>query len=58
MAAENAANAIPPPTAAFGPEFRARIPPATKPAATGFTMSFLARYCFATVSSTLYHEVR
>lgn len=44
MAAEKAANASPPPNAAFGPEFRARMPPAMKPAATGFTMSFLARY--------------
>lgn len=44
MTPENAANASPPPKAAFGPEFRARTPPATKPAATGLTMSFLARY--------------
>lgn len=44
IAAENAAKAKPPPRAAFGPEFRASIPPATKPAATGFTISFLARY--------------
>jgi len=34
IAAEKAANARPPPTTAFGPEFRARIPPATKPAPT------------------------
>lgn len=44
MAAEKAANASPPPNAAFGPEFLARMPPAMNPAATGFTMSFLARY--------------
>jgi len=44
MAAEKAANANPPPKAAFGPEFRASPPPATKPAAIGFTMSFFARY--------------
>jgi len=34
IAAENAANANPPPTAALGPEFRAKIPPARKPAPT------------------------
>lgn len=34
MAAEKAANARPPPKAAFGPEFRARIPPEMKPAPT------------------------
>ena len=44
MAAENAANAKPPPKAALGPEFRARIPPTINPAATGLTMSFFARY--------------
>jgi len=44
MAAEKAAKARPPPKTAFGPEFRARIPPVTKPAATEFAMSFLARY--------------
>ena len=44
MAAENAAKATPPPNAAFGPAFRAKIPPAKNPAATGFTMSFFARY--------------
>jgi hypothetical protein len=44
MAAENAANARPPPKAALGPEFRASIPPATNPAATEFVISFLARY--------------
>ena len=45
MAAEKAAKARPPPSTPVGPEFRARIPPATNPAATGFTMSFRARYC-------------
>ena len=45
MAAENAAKARPPPSTPVGPEPRARIPPATNPAATGFTMSFRARYC-------------
>ena len=45
MAAEKAAKARPPPNTPVGPEFRARIPPATNPAATGLTMSFRARYC-------------
>jgi|SRR5882762_10354986 hypothetical protein len=45
MAAENAAKARPPPKTALGPECRARIPPATNPAATEFVISFLARYC-------------
>ena len=44
MAPENAANATPPPKTARGPAFRASMPPATKPAATGLTMSFFARY--------------
>lgn len=44
MAAEKAANARPPPKAALGPEFRARIPPARKPDDTEFQISFLARY--------------
>lgn len=44
MAAENAANAIPPPNAALGPEFRARMPPEMNPAVIGLTISFLARY--------------
>jgi hypothetical protein len=34
IAAENAANARPPPNAAFGPEFLARMPPAMNPAPT------------------------
>lgn len=34
IAAENAANARPPPNAALGPEFLARTPPATNPAPT------------------------
>jgi len=34
----------PPPKTALGPACHASIPPATKPAATGFTMSFFARY--------------
>ena len=34
IAAEKAANAKPPPRAALGPEFLARIPPATNPAPT------------------------
>lgn len=45
IAALKAANAIPPPTIAFGPEPLAKIPPARKPARTGLTISFLARYC-------------
>jgi hypothetical protein len=44
IAAEKAANANPPPRAAFGPEFRASTPPAMNPAVIGFTMSFFARY--------------
>ena len=44
MAAEKAANAIPPPKAAFGPELRARTPPAKKPEAMELYMSFFARY--------------
>lgn len=44
IAAEKAANANPPPRTAFGPEFRASTPPATNPAAIGFTISFFARY--------------
>jgi hypothetical protein len=44
MAAENAAKAKPPPSAAFGPEFRARTPPAMNPDATELYISFLARY--------------
>lgn len=44
MAAEKAANASPPPKAAFGPELRARTPPAKKPEATELYMSFFARY--------------
>lgn len=35
MAAEKVANASPPPSAAFGPAFRASTPPARNPAATG-----------------------
>lgn len=42
--AEKAANARPPPKAAFGPAFRARTPPARKPDDIEFQMSFLARY--------------
>lgn len=34
IAAEKAANARPPPRAALGPEFRARIPPEMNPAPT------------------------
>lgn len=59
IAAENAANANPPPNAAFGPEFRANTPPATKPEATEFTRSFLARYCRmrkSAVSATLVYN--
>lgn len=44
IAALKAANAIPPPTIAFGPDPLAKIPPARNPARTGFTISFLARY--------------
>lgn len=44
MAPEKAAKATPPPMAAFGPEFLARMAPAMKPAATGLTRSFFARY--------------
>lgn len=44
IAAENAAKAIAPPNAAFGPELRARMPPETNPAAIAFVISFLARY--------------
>lgn len=45
IAHEKAANATPPPIAALGPEFLARIAPVAKPAATGLTRSFFARYC-------------
>lgn len=55
MAPLKAANAIPPPTIAFGPDCLARIPPATKPARTGFQMSFFARYCFITPLSSSVH---
>jgi hypothetical protein len=44
IAAEKAANARPPPKAAFGPELRASTPPARNPEATELYMSFLARY--------------
>lgn len=44
IAAENAANAKPPPKAALGPELRARIPPDKNPADTELYISFLARY--------------
>lgn len=44
IAAENAAKAIPPPKAAFGPEFRASTPPATKPEEIELYISFFARY--------------
>jgi hypothetical protein len=43
IAAENAANAIPPPTAARGPEFLANTAPEMKPAETAFVRSFFAR---------------
>ena len=43
MAPLKAANAIALPKAVCGPVFRARMPPAKKPPATGFTMSFFAR---------------
>jgi hypothetical protein len=63
IAAENAAKARPPPSTPDGPELRARIPPATKPAATGFAISFRARYCprnrlsaTARVTPKLIHE--
>jgi hypothetical protein len=45
IAAENAANATPPPKAARGPALRARMPPDTKPAETELYISFFARYC-------------
>ena len=44
MAAENAANARPPPNAALGPELRARMAPVTNTPAMGLTMSYFARY--------------
>ena len=44
MAAEKPANATPPMNAAFGPEFRANMPPARNPAVTELVRSFLARY--------------
>lgn len=53
MAAENAANATPPPNAAWGPEFRARIPPAMNPAATEFAISFFARYFHKNMSQDI-----
>ncbi|KAF8706729.1 hypothetical protein RHS03_04734, partial [Rhizoctonia solani] len=43
IAAEKAANAIPPPKAARGPEFLANTAPEMKPAETAFVKSFFAR---------------
>ena len=56
IAAEKAANARPPPKAAFGPEFRASTPPATKPDDTELYMSFLARYYRRYQQSRSYSE--